>query len=158
VTYAWNHTDRDSAFNALWCAAPVVAQSKLGLCPERHRRPDPCHCCDSAASRQNLNCAHQHAKWAAAKRRLPVFFPRVSASAWWDLYIRRINTPVDHTVTYSNKCAQTNWSCLTSISIVAKRPKRINTPWMTELMPSCWPAHRAGISTSQRTAESVQRT
>jgi len=78
VKYAWNHTDRDFAFSALWCAAPLVAQSKLGLCPERHSRPDPCRCGDSAAPRQDLDMRDIPILSGAAKRRLR-FSPRASA-------------------------------------------------------------------------------
>jgi hypothetical protein len=86
VTYAWNYIDRDSALSPLWCAAPVVPQSKLGLYAERRNRVDPCHCCDSATSRQDLNCAYQHAEWGnseAPARAIRMMFSGHSGTANW---------------------------------------------------------------------------
>src|SRR3979411_797783 len=54
--HAWNYTDHDFSFSTSWGAATVVAQSRLGLLPDRRSRIPPFRRRDSPASGAHLSC------------------------------------------------------------------------------------------------------
>src|SRR5580698_10276377 len=53
----WNSVDRDSGVGASWCAAPLAAQSGLGLLPDRRARARNSYRCHSPCVGTHLNQA-----------------------------------------------------------------------------------------------------